>query len=879
MAEADIKAAMDEDAFDALERDFNMVLEELGSDSALERFRQEYERLHGALRKSHDSEKRLMSKCRELNAELVSNAAKMQSVAAHEDEETVIERLRMEVKEAWAQVDVAKESEEKLKTDIVRLREEIDELTQSIEQAEQETPSTGEDIGVLIQQKKEIGVERDQLLAQSMQLRANISELERKHAETTAALKQTEAENADMAEQLRQKKIEIERETRRKEEFERDLKAHKTDLDAKSSEVESRQRALEDTNREVVGLSAIVQEKRMEIERMQAEQHASNLRIGKLVKQLEEQKLAQQTLSEDTASLKDELRLRQDETVRLKHEAARIQKMNDAICHKIKLSEDRRMEAENKRDELASDVSSLERELAVMRKQVETDRKLLDDLTRTRDVISKKMLQAGKETEVQEALVMMHEATKKHLEQELSRYRDDAQRMRQQMSQLEKERDRYSSEAAAHQARCVQALEEVKLAESHIFENKKLIADAELKLKQQQSLFEAVRNDRNLYSKNLIEAQDEINEMKRKLKIMNHQIDQLKEEVTAKEGALVRQHASHEEVEQQKVKLKGELDRLKADNAKQQKDILAQRAEQEKLQRALQDADRERMKQQKQADSAVNERDILSAQLIRRNDELNLVYEKLRIQDNTLAKGEAQYQQRLEDIRLLKREIRKLRREKTLIAKNMAAVDALKQEVFRTQRQLVRERMRCRAMEEELETPMNVHRWRKLEGSDPNTFDLVQKIQILQKRLIQKTEEVVEKDLAIQDKEKQYMELKTQLAKQPGPEIVQQLQLYQQTIKEKTKQLKAMASELNMYQAQVKEYQFDKDRLARELQDLKKRFFDSKRKEQSTKDTLKSMSTLPAMPLMSSSTTNRFTGGGFNLTPSTSMTARSENMP
>ena len=33
---------------------------------------------------------------------------------------------------------------------------------------------------------------------------------------------------------------------------------------------------------------------------------------------------------------------------------------------------------------------------------------------------------------------------------------------------------------------------------------------------------------------------------------------------------------------------------------------------------------------------------------------------------------------------------------------------------------------------------MNVHRWRKLEGSDPATFEMIQKIQTLQKRLIAK---------------------------------------------------------------------------------------------------------------------------------------------
>ena len=49
-----------------------------------------------------------------------------------------------------------------------------------------------------------------------------------------------------------------------------------------------------------------------------------------------------------------------------------------------------------------------------------------------------------------------------------------------------------------------------------------------------QTLYEAVCADRNVCSKNLIEARDEITEMKRKLKIMSHQIDQLKEEIAAK---------------------------------------------------------------------------------------------------------------------------------------------------------------------------------------------------------------------------------------------------------------------------------------------------------------------------------------------------------
>merc|ERR1719228_1831061 len=229
----------------------------------------------------------------------------------------------------------------------------------------------------------------------------------------------------------------------------------------------------------------------------------------------------------------------------------------------------------------------------------------------------------------------------------------------------------------------------------------------------------------------------------------------------------------------------------------------------------IRDADEERKRQQKELQQVVSERDILGTQLVRRNDELALLYEKIKIQQSTLAKGEIQYRQRLQDIRLLKLEIKKLRREKAILMKNVSSIDDLRKEVYHTQRELLRERTRCKALEEELENPMNIHRWRKLEASDPSQYEMILKIQALQKRLIQKTEEVVEKELLIQEKEKLYMELKQILARQPGPEVAEQLGIYQQTLKEKTKQMQSMSSELNMYEAQVKEYKYEIERLAK----------------------------------------------------------------
>lgn len=54
----------------------------------------------------------------------------------------------------------------------------------------------------------------------------------------------------------------------------------------------------------------------------------------------------------------------------------------------------------------------------------------------------------------------------------------------------------------------------------------------------------------------------------------------------------------------------------------------------------------ERLRQKKELDLVLGERDILGTQLIRRTDELALLYEKVKIQQSTLSRGQIQYRDR-----------------------------------------------------------------------------------------------------------------------------------------------------------------------------------------------------------------------------------------
>merc|ERR1712196_587505 len=156
----------------------------------------------------------------------------------------------------------------------------------------------------------------------------------------------------------------------------------------------------------------------------------------------------------------------------------------------------------------------------------------------------------------------------------------------------------------------------------------------------------------------------------------------------------------------------------------------------------------------------------------------------------------------------------------------------LDKEVYHLERDLLHEKAKVKALSEELENPMNVHRWRKLEGSDPATYELLQKVKTLQSRLIHKSEEGLEKDHLMMEKEKAYTALKTVLARQPGPEIAEQVVLYKDNLSQKSRQMRAMIQEVTTYQAQVNEYKDEVSRVNRELQQVKRKFFEQKKREQ-----------------------------------------------
>lgn len=103
-----------------------------------------------------------------------------------------------------------------------------------------------------------------------------------------------------------------------------------------------------------------------------------------------------------------------------------------------------------------------------------------------------------------------------------------------------------------------------------------------------------------------------------------------------------------------------------------------------------------------------------------------------------------------------------------------------------------------------------------------------------------------------------YNDLKKILARQPGTEITESLELYQNHVSTKKQQCDKMQSELQLYQMKVRELRDELQRLHRTHMEAKRKLHEQKRKERGVTEDKKVIHILaPQLP--------RFTGGGFNL--------------
>ena len=155
-------------------------------------------------------------------------------------------------------------------------------------------------------------------------------------------------------------------------------------------------------------------------------------------------------------------------------------------------------------------------------------------------------------------VVALNVKMNKKLEERIVEMRTEASKQRKRVIALERQRERNGVLESEANRRFAAAVAEVQLREKTIADLQKSIREGEAKLGAQQQEYEQLRAERNRFSKQLIENQDEIAEMKRKFRVMSHQMEQLKDEARQKDEARLKERTQCAKAEKEKEALKNE---------------------------------------------------------------------------------------------------------------------------------------------------------------------------------------------------------------------------------------------------------------------------------------------------------------------------------
>jgi len=232
----------------------------------------------------------------------------------------------------------------------------------------------------------------------------------------------------------------------------------------------------------------------------------------------------------------------------------------------------------------------------------------------------------------------------------------------------------------------------------------------------------------------------------------------------------------------------------------------------------------------------VNEQRVLSQQLVEKNEELGKLYETLRLLNSMFKKGELAYKDKTKARTELEKATQEMQERLEEIEMDKEQFAQLKAMIQEMENELLQEKLKVRALADELQKPINVHRWRRLKDTDPETFQMINKVHSLNKQIITRAEEIDRKDQLIQQREKLYVDLRRILARQPGNEAREQLRLYAQSIQEKKSKYKVMQTELKQYQNKMHEFRYQIDILNKDIGMQKMSFFTIMRKERKRKE-------------------------------------------
>ncbi|XP_029472890.1 coiled-coil domain-containing protein 146 [Rhinatrema bivittatum] len=367
------------------------------------------------------------------------------------------------------------------------------------------------------------------------------------------------------------------------------------------------------------------------------------------------------------------------------------------------------------------------------------------------------------------------------------------------------ERDQKARVFVKTKHRCQLILQQIKIKDMSIVEHKKKNVINQKRLKEFAAIYDVVRRERNKCVNLIQTANQRIAEMREKTRIIGNEIEILRTNFLNKERQL------------QKAKLKQTNNQMIRDSLRNSISITSaslqdmnSKREQLKLEigrltNMINDAEDDMIRLRKKYEIIIQDRNERGIQLIEREEEVCIFYEKINIQEMLIRNGDIELQAMEEKIRFLKMQLAEKTRQIDQAHRILTNKKALEEELVSLQIQVSQCQDKVHELEIKVEDPNTENRIRHLEGKDPSGAELITKLEELELHLAEKEEKLLEKDFLHEQVTRlsDRIRIKAENGKQDTLTLATKVNDLQRKIKDITRKMMAVIAELSMKQAKT----------------------------------------------------------------------------
>uniref|UniRef100_A0A0P6J8G7 Coiled-coil domain-containing protein 146 n=1 Tax=Heterocephalus glaber TaxID=10181 RepID=A0A0P6J8G7_HETGA len=352
-------------------------------------------------------------------------------------------------------------------------------------------------------------------------------------------------------------------------------------------------------------------------------------------------------------------------------------------------------------------------------------------------------------------------------------------------------------------------VKEIKAKDLEIRVHKKKRREIHRRLKEFAKLYDAIRNERNKFVNLLHKAHQKVNEIRERHKMSLNELEILRSSAVTQERKLQNSLLKQANNITIRESMRSDVSKIVSKVQEMREKKEAQLSNLDRLAHVITAVEEEMVHLRRKYEKAVQRRNECGVQLIEREEEVSIFYEKIDIQEKLKLNGEIEIHVLEEKIRFLKLKISEKQRQIHVSQKLLPAKRALDAELAVLQIQFSQCTDRIKDLEKEFVNPESKNRTRLLPGKDLSQEEMIKKLDELELQLAKKEEKLLEKDFIYEQVSRLTDRLysKTEACKLDTLHLAKKMNGYQRRIKDATEKMMALIAELSMKQALTIELQ------------------------------------------------------------------------